>query len=72
MKRVFAVGMFALSIALVGCGGSSGPTNVMENADQAAVQSFEEMVAAETAMMSEEPDDATEDTAAPAATPTDE
>ena len=58
MKRVLAICLFAASTAMVGCGGSGEPQNIMDGADEAAVLSYEEMVAADEAAMSASPDDA--------------
>ena len=53
MNKVFAIGALALTIAAVGCGGSGEPTNVMQGQGEEAIRSYEEMVAAEEAMMSQ-------------------
>ncbi len=60
MKRVFAFGLFAASIAVIGCGETTRSGNIMEGEGQSAIQSYEEMVAADEAMMNEDPGDAAE------------
>ena len=52
MNRFLAVCtvVAAISFATIGCG-DSGPKNVMDSADDAALQSYEEMIAAENAAM---------------------
>lgn len=61
MKRFVSCCVLAFSATIIGCGGSSEPTNIMENADEAAAQSYDEMVAADEAAMSEDPGDAEEE-----------
>jgi hypothetical protein len=58
VKRFFAVCLFGLGFVLVGCGGAKEPSNIMEGVDKAAVQSYEEMVAADEAAMSSDSADA--------------
>ena len=50
MKRFAAICLFAASTALVGCG-SSEPSNVMDSADQSAVEAYEAAIAAKNAAM---------------------
>lgn len=57
MKNLCVAGVFAASISLVGCGGSSEPTNVMGNASQSEIQNYDDLVAADEAMMDANPDD---------------
>jgi hypothetical protein len=57
MRHVFAFGLCAAAIAMVGCG-TPEASNIMDGADQSDVQSYEEMVAADEAMMNEDPGDA--------------
>jgi hypothetical protein len=52
--------LFATSTALVGCGDPKA-TDIMENADQAAIDSYEAAVAAEDAAMEADPGDADEE-----------
>ena len=40
------------AILMSGCGGSNEPTNVMDGMGEEAMQSYEEMIAADEAMMS--------------------
>ncbi len=58
MKRISALCLFGLAISLSGCGGSSEPSNIMEGLDESAVQSYDEMVAADEARMNSDPGDA--------------
>ena len=51
---VFSTGLL-IAGGLVGCGGSTAPTNVAEDADAAAIADYEAMVASESAAM--EPED---------------
>ncbi len=54
MNKLFHLTLlFAFSVSLIGCGGSSEPTNMMEGAGEEAMKSYEEMIAADEAMMSE-------------------
>lgn len=59
--------ILAATLSVIGCGGSDQPANVMDGAGEEAMQSYEEMVAADEAMMSES-DAADEVTEEPAAT----
>ncbi len=49
MKNLSLALLFVLSLAVVGCGGSSTPTNVGENADAQALKDYEAQVAADEA-----------------------
>ena len=40
------------AVLMSGCGGSNEPTNVMDGMGEEAMQSYEEMIAADEAMMS--------------------
>jgi hypothetical protein len=60
VKRVLMICLFATSTALVGCGDPQ-PTDIMENADQSAIDAYEAAVAAEDAAMEADPGDADED-----------
>ena len=51
---LFSVGLLVFG-GLVGCGGSTEPTNVAADADASAIAEYEEMVASESASM--EPED---------------
>jgi len=51
MKYFFSALGLCLSLGFVGCGGSSEPTNMMEG-QEAALQSYEDMIAADEAAMS--------------------
>ena len=57
VTSLFSIAILAAVATLSGCS-SSEPANVMENADQEAIQSYEDMVAEEEAMMSQDPGDA--------------
>lgn len=55
MKKFLSVLLvFGCCVSFNGCGGS-GNTSVVDNADQSAVQSYEEMMAAEEEEMNEDP-----------------
>lgn len=69
MKRFFAICMLFASATMIGCGDSGSTENIMEGADEAAVLSYDEMVAADEAMMNEDPGDASDDGAAAEAAP---
>jgi hypothetical protein len=60
MKRVLLICLFATSTALVGCGDSKS-TDIMENADQAAVDAYEAAVAETDAAMEADSGDADEE-----------
>ncbi len=62
MKRTFTACLLTGFLAFGVCGcGSGGNENIMENADQSALEEYEAMVAADEAAMSAEPDDAGDD-----------
>jgi hypothetical protein len=60
VKRVLLICLFATSTALVGCGDPKS-TDIMENADQPAIDSYEAAVAADDAAMEADPGDADEE-----------
>ena len=53
MKSLSLVAALLITFTFVGCGGSSEPTNIMEGTTEEAMQSYEEMIAADEAMMSD-------------------
>ena len=53
MKSLSLVAALLISFTFLGCGGSSEPTNIMEGTTEEAMQSYEEMIAADEAMMSD-------------------
>ncbi|MGI9472831.1 MAG: hypothetical protein ACR2NZ_14930 [Rubripirellula sp.] len=57
MKRVMGLSLMAgmLFIAAAGCGGSSEPTNVMQDANQSAVDAYDAAIAEEENLMNDEP-----------------
>ncbi|QDT05636.1 hypothetical protein K227x_40370 [Rubripirellula lacrimiformis] len=50
MSRLFCLASLLLMLAVVGCG-SSDSTNIMESADQAAIDAYDAQVAADEAAM---------------------
>ena len=45
--------ILAATLIVIGCGGSDQPVNMMDGAGEEAMKSYEEMIAADEAMMSE-------------------
>ena len=56
MKRFLALGLLFAAAITIGCG-DAGPTNVMENADKAAVAEYERLLAEEDAANAAAPPD---------------
>ncbi len=58
MKRVFAICLFAgfIATAMTGCG-TPEPSNMLEGADQTALEQYEAAIAAEEAALNADPDD---------------
>lgn len=56
MKKLFGL-LFVLALlpSLPGCGGSDGPANVVESADQAAIDAYDAAIAADQAAMNADP-----------------
>lgn len=59
MKKVFALCLFALSLGLVGCG-SSEPTNILDNSDQAAQAEYDRLIAEQDSAAEQDSGDADE------------
>jgi hypothetical protein len=62
MKRTLTACLLTgfLAFGISGCD-SGGNENIMENADQSALEEYEAMVAADEAAMSAQPDDESDD-----------
>jgi hypothetical protein len=63
VKRLFAICLLATSIGLVGCG-TPEASDIMENADQSAIDEYERLVAEQDAAMEEDGADAEDPAAA--------
>jgi hypothetical protein len=62
MKQILTACLLSGFLAFAACGcDSGGNENIMENADQSALEEYEAMVAADEAAMSAQPDDASDD-----------
>jgi hypothetical protein len=57
VKRLAAIGVFAVSAALAGCS-SSQPTNMMENEEQSDIEAYEAAIAEQDAAMEADSGDA--------------
>ena len=56
MKKVLSFACMAMLVAAaVGCGGSSEPSNMIESAEQSAIDAYDAAIAEEESMMDDEP-----------------
>ena len=51
MKTFFTIALVSATLVLSGCGGTDEPSNIMEGVDPAALQEYEDLVAADEAAM---------------------
>jgi hypothetical protein len=51
-KFVTCLSVMVVSVGLMGCGGSGEPSSVVDNAEQSAVEAYEQALAEEEAAMS--------------------
>ncbi len=51
-KLVSCLSVMMVSVSLIGCGGSGEPSSVVDDADQSAVEAYEQALAEEEAAMS--------------------